>query len=411
VEIVHPRCCGLDVHKKTVVACALISQQDGLIERHVRTFKTMTGDLLALADWLSSLGVTHVALESTGVYWRPVFNVLEDESRTLLLVNPQHMRAVPGKKTDVRDSEWLADLLRHGLLQASFIPPAPIRAIRELTRYRKTLVQERTDEINRLQETLEGANIKLASVASDVLGTSSRAMLTALLDGERDPDVMADLAKGRLRNKLPELRQALASRIQPHHMVLVGQILAHIDYLEQAVTQMENEIERSLAPFLQALELLQTIPAIKSVAASAILAEIGTDMSRFPSAGHLASWAGLCPSNKQSAGKRLKGPLNRGNVWLRAIMGEVAWNAMKMRDSYFHAQFNRGARRRGRQKAVIAVAHSVLVVIYHVLRTGRPYTELGANYFDQLDATRVERHHVHRLEQLGYTVTLTPATA
>jgi len=411
VEIVHPRCCGLDVHKKTVVACALISQQDGLIERHVRTFKTMTGDLLALADWLSSLGVTHVALESTGVYWRPVFNVLEDESRTLLLVNPQHMRAVPGKKTDVRDSEWLADLLRHGLLQASFIPPAPIRAIRELTRYRKTLVQERTDEINRLQKTLEGANIKLASVASDVLGTSSRAMLTALLDGERDPDVMADLAKGRLRNKLPELRQALASRIQPHHMVLVGQILAHIDYLEQAVTQMENEIERSLAPFLQALELLQTIPAIKSVAASAILAEIGTDMSRFPSAGHLASWAGLCPSNKQSAGKRLKGPLNRGNVWLRAIMGEVAWNAMKMRDSYFHAQFNRGARRRGRQKAVIAVAHSVLVVIYHVLRTGRPYTELGANYFDQLDATRVERHHVHRLEQLGYTVTLTPATA
>ena len=411
MEIVHPRCCGLDVHKKTVVACALISQQDGLIERHVRTFKTMTGDLLALADWLSSLGVTHVALESTGVYWRPVFNVLEDESRTLLLVNPQHMRAVPGKKTDVRDSEWLADLLRHGLLQASFIPPAPIRAIRELTRYRKTLVQERTDEINRLQKTLEGANIKLASVASDVLGTSSRAMLTALLDGERDPDVMADLAKGRLRNKLPELRQALASRIQPHHMVLVGQILAHIDYLEQAVTQMENEIERSLAPFLQALELLQTIPAIKSVAASAILAEIGTDMSRFPSAGHLASWAGLCPSNKQSAGKRLKGPLNRGNVWLRAIMGEVAWNAMKMRDSYFHAQFNRGARRRGRQKAVIAVAHSVLVVIYHVLRTGRPYTELGANYFDQLDATRVERHHVHRLEQLGYTVTLTPATA
>jgi len=321
------------------------------------------------------------------------------------------MRAVPGKKTDVRDSEWLADLLRHGLLQASFIPPAPIRAIRELTRYRKTLVQERTDEINRLQKTLEGANIKLASVASDVLGTSSRAMLTALLDGERDPDVMADLAKGRLRNKLPELRQALASRIQPHHMVLVGQLLAHIDYLEQAVTQMENEIERSLAPFLQALELLQTIPAIKSVAASAILAEIGTDMSRFPSAGHLASWAGLCPSNKQSAGKRLKGPLNRGNVWLRAIMGEVAWNAMKMRDSYFHAQFNRGARRRGRQKAVIAVAHSVLVVIYHVLRTGRPYTELGANYFDQLDATRVERHHVHRLEQLGYTVTLTPATA
>src|SRR6266568_6585668 len=260
VQIVHPQCCGLDVHKKSVVACVLISQPDGLIERQVRTFKTVTGDLLALADWLSGLGVTHVALESTGVYWRPVFNVLEDDSRTLLLVNPQHMRAVPGKKTDVRDSEWLADLLRHGLLQGSFIPPAPIRAVRELTRYRKTLVQERTDEINRLQKTLEGANIKLASVASDVLGMSSRAMLTALLDGERDPDVMADLAQGRLRNKLPELRQALAGRIQPHHMILVGQILAHIDFLEQAIGQMQTEIERCLPPFEVALELLQSIP-------------------------------------------------------------------------------------------------------------------------------------------------------
>ncbi len=409
MEIVHARCCGLDVHKKSVVACVLISQPDGLIERQVRTFKTMTGDLLALADWLSCLGVTHVALESTGVYWRPVFNVLEDDSRTLLLVNPQHMRAVPGKKTDVRDSEWLADLLRHGLLRGSFIPPAPIRAVRELTRYRKTLVQARTDEINRLQKTLEGANIKLASVASDVLGMSSRAMLTALLDGERDPDVMADLAQGRLRNKLPELRQALAGRIQPHHMILVGQILAHIDFLEQAIAQMQTEIERCLPPFEEALELLQSIPAIKAVAGAAILAEIGTDMSRFPSAGHLASWAGLCPSNKQSAGKRMKGPVNRGNVWLRAIMGEVAWNAVKMRDTYFHAQFQRVARRRGRQKAVIAVAHSLLIVIYHVLRTGRPYSELGGNYFDQLDATRVERHHVHRLEQLGYTVTLTPS--
>jgi transposase len=252
--------------------------------------------------------VTHVVLESTGVYWRPVFNVLEDDSRTLLLVNPQHMRAVPGKKTDVRDSEWLADLLRHGLLRGSFIPPAPIRSVRELTRYRKTLVQARTDEINRLQKTLEGANIKLASVASDVLGMSSRAMLTALLDGERDPDVMADLAQGRLRNKLPELRQALAGRIQPYHMILVGQILAHIDFLEQAIAQTQTEIERCLPPFEEALELLRSIPAIKAVAGAAIMAEIGTDMSRFPSAGHLASWAGLCPSNKQSAGKRMRAP-------------------------------------------------------------------------------------------------------
>lgn len=411
MEIVHARCCGLDVHKKSVVACVLITQPDGLIERQVRTFKTMTADLLALADWLSSWRVTHVALESTGVYWRPVFNVLEDEGRTLLLVNPQHMRAVPGKKTDVRDSEWLADLLRHGLLRASFIPPAPIRAVRELTRYRKTLVQQRADEANRLQKTLEGANLKLAAVASDVLGVSGRAMFAALLDGERDPEVLAELARGALRAKLPQLRQALTGRVQPHHLVLISQILAHIDFLEQAIAQVQAEIERCLPPFEEALALLQTIPGIKAVAAAAILAEVGPDMSRFPTSGHLASWAGLCPSNKESAGKRLKGPANRGNVWLRAIMGEVAWGSIRTHATYFQAQFHRIARRRGRNKAAIAVAHSLLVVIYHVLRTKQPYAELGGDYFDRLDATRLERHHVRRLEQLGYTVTLSPSAA
>jgi transposase len=408
MEIVHARCCGLDVHKKSVVACVLISQPDGLLERQIRTFSTMTTDLLALSDWLNSLNVTHVALESTGVYWRPVFNILEDEERTLLLVNPQHMRAVPGKKTDVRDSEWLADLLRHGLLRASFIPPAPIRAIRELTRYRKTLVQARVDEANRLQKTLEGANLKLAAVASDVLGVSGRAMLAALIDGERDPDVLADLARGVLRAKLPQLRQALLGRVQPHHVVLIGQILAHIDFLEQALADVQVEIERCLPSLEEALQLLQTIPGIRAVAAAAILAEIGVDMSRFPSAGHLASWAGLCPSNKESAGKRMKGPVNRGNVWLRAIMGEVAWGSVRNHATYFHAQFHRLARRRGRNKAVVAVAHSLLIVIYHVLQTKQPYAELGVDYFNQLDSARIERHHVRRLEQLGYTVSLTP---
>jgi transposase len=337
MEIVHTRCCGLDVHKRSVVACVVMSESDGLMKRQVRTFGTMTADLLALSDWLTSLNVTQVALESTGVYWRPVYNVLEDDERTLLLVNPQHMRAVPGKKTDVKDAEWLADLLRHGLLRASFIPPVPIRVIRELTRYRKTLVQERADEVNRLQKTLEGANLKLAGVATDVLGVSGRAMFAALLGGERDPDVLADLARGRLRAKLPQLRQALVGRVKPHHLVLISQILAHVDFLEQAIAELQVEIDRCLLPFEKALELLQTIPGIKQIAAAAILAEIGSDMSRFPSATHLASWAGLCPTNKESAGKRMKGPRNRGNVWLRAIMGEVAWASIPTKASYFYA--------------------------------------------------------------------------
>jgi len=408
VDVLHARCCGLDVHKKTVVACVLITVDDAAVDRQVRTFSIMTSDLLDLSDWLTNLGVTHIALESTGVYWRPVFNVLEDEDRTVLLVNPQHMRAVPGKKTDVRDSEWLADLLRHGLLRASFIPPAPIRAIRELTRYRKTLVQQRADQANRLQKTLEGANLKLAAVAADVLGVSSRAMLAALLAGERDPDVLADLARGRMRAKLPELRRALTGRVQPHHLVLIDQILQHIDFLEQAIAHVQAEIERCLPRFEEALDLLQTIPGIRAVAAAAILAEIDVDMSRFPTAGHLASWAGVCPSNKESAGKRMTGPMNRGNVWLRSILGEVAWASIKTHATYFYAQFHRIARRRGRNKAAMAVAHSLLVVIFHVLRNRQPYTELGADYLDRLDAAQIERHHVRRLEQLGYTVTLSP---
>jgi transposase len=269
--------------------------------------------------------------------------VLEDDERTLVLVNPQHMRAVPGKKTDVKDAEWLADLLRHGLPRASFIPPAPIRAIRELTRYRKTLVHERADETNRLHKTLEGANVKLAGVATDVLGLSCRAMLAALLQGERDPEVLADLAQGRLRAKLSQLREALDGRVQSQHLVLIEHILAHIDFLGQTIAEIQAAIERCLPSYGQALALLQTVPGVKLIAAAAILAEIGTDMSRFPSAGHLASWAGLCPSNKESAGKRMKAPMNHGSVWLRAIMGEVAWTGITTKVTYFYAQFHRVA--------------------------------------------------------------------
>jgi transposase len=410
MHVVHERCCGLDVHKKSVVACVLLTEPDGRVQKRTRTFGTMVVDLLALSDWLSSLGVTQVAMESTGVYWRPVWNILE-EGRTLLLVNPQHLKRVPGRKTDVQDAEWLADLLRHGLLAASFVPPAPLRDLRELTRYRKTLVQERAHEVNRLQKVLESSNLKLASVATDVLGVSGRAMLEALLGGEADPEVLAELARGKLRAKLPELRRALVGRVKPHHRVLIEQILAHIDFLDQAIAHLHEEIERHVPPFEEAMTLLQTLPGIKEVAAAAIVAEVGPDMSRFPSAKHLASWAGVCPGNKQSGGKRLSGKTTKGNVWLRAILGEVAWAAARTRGTYFHAQFHRLARRRGKDKAIMAVAHSLLVCIYYVLRDQRPYRDLGADYFDHLDAARVERYHVKRLEQLGYTVTLTPQAA
>jgi transposase len=408
MQVVHARCCGLDVHKKSVVACVLLTQPDGAVRRETATFGTMTEELLALADWLDRLGVTHVALESTGVYWRPVFQLLEGAGRTLLLVNPQHLKAVPGRKTDVKDSEWLADLLRHGLLRGSFVPPAPVRDLRELTRYRKTLVQQRADEANRVQKLLEGANVKLAAVASDVLGVSGRAMLAALLEGQEDPEALAELARGRLRAKLPALRRALTGRVRPVHRVLLSQLLAHIDFLEAAIAELQQEVERHLAPFAEAVELLQTIPGLGETAAAAIVAEIGVDMGRFASAKHLASWAGVCPGNKQSGGKRLSGKATKGSPWLRGVLGEVAWAAARAKGTYLHAQFHRLARRRGKQKAALAVAHSILVIIYHLLRDRQPYADLGPDYFDRLDTARLQQHHVRRLEQLGYTVSLQP---
>jgi transposase len=410
MQVLHERCCGLDVHKKTVVACVLVTSSDGRVERTIRTFGTMTRDLLALSDWLDQFGVTHIVLESTGVYWRPVFNILE-EGRVIVLVNPQHLKTVPGRKTDVKDSEWLADLLRHGLLKPSFIPPAPVRELRELTRYRKTLVQARTDEINRLQKVLEGANLKLAVVVSDVLGVSARAMLAGLLGGEQDPETLAELARGRLRTKLPALRRALEGRVKPHHLVLIGQTLAHIDFLEDSIGQVQHAIEQRLGSFTEAVELLQTIPGVGEVVATALVAEIGTDVSRFPSAKHLASWVGVCPGNKESAGKRLSGRTTKGNVWVRGMLAEAVWSIAQHRGSYLHAQYHRLARRRGKLKAAMAVAHSVLVIAYCLLRDHQPYTDLGADYLEQRDAARVERHHVQRLQQLGYTVTLTPLAA
>jgi transposase len=317
MQVIYSRCAGLDVHKKTVVVCVLLTDETGKVEKFVRTFSPMTADLLALDEWLRSLQVEQIALESTGVFWHPVYNLLED-GRTVILVNPQHMKAVPGRKTDVKDSEWLADLLRHGLLKASFIPPQPIRELREVTRYRAKLVQDRSSEVNRLQKVLEGANIKLAAVATDVLGKSGRDMLDALVAGTQDAEVLAELARGKLRKKLPDLRLALEGRVKPHHRFLLMRILAHIDFLEESLQRLQQEIEQQLSPFEEAMTLAQSIIGIQETSAAALLAEIGTDMSRFPSAKHLASWAGVCPGNKQSAGKTLSSKTRPGNPYLKA---------------------------------------------------------------------------------------------
>jgi transposase len=410
MQVLYERCAGLDVHQKSVVVTVLVTAATGQVTKLTRTFGTMTAELLALDNWLDEQLVEQLAMESTGVYWYPVYNLLE-EGRNVVLVNPQHMKAVPGRKTDVKDSEWLADLLRHGLLKASFIPPQPIRELRELTRYRKRLVQERTQAVNRLQKVLESANIKVGTIATDLLGVSGRAMLDALIADEQSPAQMAQLARGRMRSRMPALCQALEGRVTDHHRFLLQQMLAQCDFLEQAIGQVQAQIERQLAPYQDALALLQTIPGISGTSAAAIIAEIGVDMTRFPSAKHLASWAGLCPGNKQSGGKRLQAGTIQGNRWLRGVFGEVAWAVSHTKDNYLVAHFQRITRRRGKYKAVIALAHTILVIIYHVLQDQRPYTDLGADYFDRLETARNERYHVRRLEQLGYTVTLAPAVA
>jgi transposase len=407
MHVVFSRCCGMDIHKKMLVACVLLTSPDGSVQRQVRTFSTMTAELLACLDWLESLQVEIVAMESTGVYWKPVYNLLEGHVK-VLLVNAQHMKAVPGRKTDVKDSEWIADLLRHGLLKESFIPPQPIRELRELTRYRKTVVQERAQEINRLQKVLETANLKLASVASDVLGKSGRDMLDALIAGQRDTQVLADLARGRLRAKIPDLRLALDGRLQPHQSFLLQQILAHIDFLDESIEQFEGEIQQRLIPFKEEVSVLESLPVVLQVGAAVVIAEIGTDMSRFPSAKHLASWAGVCPGNKVSGGKRLSGKTTKGNRYLRSVLCQLAWVIARSKEpNSLTAQYHRIARRRGKKRAILAVAHSLLVIIYHLLRDKKPYRDLGADFFDQRDMGRIQRQAVARLEQLGFQVSLT----
>jgi len=377
----------------------------GQVHKQVRTFATTTAGLLALADWLASHEVTHVAIESTGVYWRPVFNILE-ASCTVILVNAQHIKAVPGRKTDVRDSEWLAELLRHGLLRASFIPPQPIRDLRDLVRYRKTLVYERSQEVNRLHKLLETANVKLTSVVSDVMGKSGRAMLDALLEGQSDPEALAELARGSLRGKLPQLREALEGRVDAHHRVLLHHLLEHIAFLETSLHELTGEIEQRLSSYEKAIERIVQIPGLQRLTVSTILAEIGDDMSRFPSERHISSWAGVAPGNKQSGGKRLTAPTTKGNTHLRAALAEGVWALSHTKDNYLSAQYHRLARRIGKKKAIVAVSHSLLVIIYHMLRDQTDYRDLGSTYFETLDQERLRTSAVRRLESLGYDVTL-----
>jgi transposase len=410
MDVRYQRCAGLEVHKRTVVACVRLTGAEGVVEQEVRTFGTMTADLLALSDWLAGYAVEQVAMEATGVYWRPVFNVLE-AGHAVLLVNPQHMRAVPGRKTDVKDAQWLADLLAHGLLQPSFIPPAPVRALRELTRYRTSLVQARTQEINRVHKLLELGNIKLAAVATDVLGKSGRAMLDGLVAGDHDPEALAELARGRLRAKLPALRQALEGQLQPHHRLLLRRMLAHLDFLETSLAEVQAEIDRHLVPFEEAVTLARTLPGVGAVAAAGLIAELGADMCVFPSHKHLASWAGVCPGNKQSGGTHFQARTRPARPRLKALLCEVAQSIARTSGNYLAALYHRIARRRGKGRATLAVAHAVLVALYHMLRDHVPYSDLGADYFDQLDTERLQRRYVQRLEQLGYTVSLTPVPA
>ena len=408
MEVIYPRCCGLDIHKKTVVACVILSDPGQPPRKETQTFRTMTADLLALADWLSELECTHVAMESTGVYWRPIYNLLEGLFE-LLLVNAQHIKTVPGRKTDVKDAAWIAELLRHGLLRGSFVPSRPQRQLRELTRYRTTLVQERARTINRLQNVLEDANIKLASVVTDIRGVSARAMLEALIAGERDVQVLSELARGRMRSKRAELEEALRGCFAPHHSFLLTEHLSHIDYLDEAIERVSATVEQSLAADQDAVALLDTIPGVGQHTAEILIAEIGTDMNRFPSAKHLASWAGMCPGNRESGGKRLSGKTRKGSRWLRQALVEVAHVASKTKGTYLAAQYQRLASRRGKKRALVALGHTVLVIAYHILKQRQPYRDLGAMYFDKFEQHRVEKRLVHRLECLGYQVILQPS--
>lgn len=406
MQVVYTHCAGLDVHKKTVTACIITPNQKGGTKREIRTFETHTNSLLNMLDWLLSFGCTHVAMESTGEYWRPVFNILES-SLEVMLVNAHHVKNVPGRKTDVKDSQWLAELLQHGLLRPSFIPPLPQRDLRDLVRHRNNFVRERSNVVNRIQKVLEAANIKLASVATDIMGVSGRAMLKAIIAGDQSPIEMASLARGQLRSKQEQLTQALVGHIRPHQRFILAQLLSQVETIDQAIQQFDSQIEEYCHPFAQAIELLDTIPGVARKAAEVIVCEIGTDMSHFKSAAHLAAWAGLAPGNYESAGKRLSSMTRKGNRSLRTTLVQAAWAASRT-NTYLAAQFRRLSSRRGAKRAAVAVAHSILVIAYHLIQRNTPYSELGASYFERHEKPQLKKKRlIKQLEKLGYQVDLT----
>lgn len=405
MEVLVERAAALDVHKARVTVCSRTPGVAGEREEQVETFSTTVRGLLVLADWLEAQRVTQVAMEATGVYWKPVWAVLEDRF-DLVLVNAHHVKNVPGRKTDVGDAQWLCRLVEAGLLRPSLVPPKPVRALRNLTRYRKTQIQDRQREANRLHKILEDTGIKLDCVASDILGASGRAMLDALVAGTTDPDVLADLARGKLRTKIPGLREALEGRFDRQHALIVGHILAHLDYLDEAIAQLSQEIEEQLRPFAPAVDLLCSIPGVQRRTAEVIIAETGGDMTAFPTAKHLASWAGMCPGNHQSAGRRGAGTTRKGSKWLRAALAEAALAAARTKHTYLAAQYRRLSARRGPRKAATAVGHSILVACWHMLQTGQLYNDPGGDWYLRRDPARHTRRLVTQLEHLGHHVTL-----